>query len=287
MFLPPRNPSVHPQARALYHFESLAFTMNDLAGSTTPRHSPNPTPPRGGPHQAVNTTSSLSCKNVRLGKCLRCSMSEHREVASSPDNVPVPIRSPVRMRHPESVWKASICRNVQYEFLKHDLVIPISLSSDPPGIIFMLTEISYVASPSSTRYDGTLRMSCAILNGSSASRVTTHGLIVLAKFFALNAPKGRVSGICISRALQSFSNTTPNICSSVFSTGTRSKCSVGTLMKKASSSSKSSSFVGASENPVVRASVLDSMGVSDGRSSGALSSRGPEYDLFGDARAGR
>jgi hypothetical protein len=144
--------------------------------------------------------------------------AEYRDRQTSPDNVPVPMRSPVRMRHPESVWKAScndfiypaaeatktthtICRNVQYEFLKHDLVIPISLSNDPPGIIFMLTEISYVASPSSTRYDGTLRMSCAILNGSSASRVTTHGLIVLAKFFALNAPKGRVSGICISRAV--------------------------------------------------------------------------------------
>lgn len=97
----------------------------------------------------------------------------------------------------------TICRNVQYEFLKHDLVTPISLSTDPPeaGITIMLTEISYVASPSSTRYDGTLRMSCAILNGSNASRVITHGLIVLAKFFALNAPKGRVSGICISRAV--------------------------------------------------------------------------------------
>lgn len=287
MFLHPRNPLAYPQARVLHQFGCLAFTMNDLAGSTTPRHSPNPTPPWGGPHQAVNTTSSPSCKNVRLGKRLRCSMSEQREVASSPDNVPVPIRSPVRMRHPESVWKASICRNVQYEFLKHDLVISISLSSDSPGITFKLTEISYVASPSSTRYDGTLRMSCSILNGSNASRVTTHGLIVLAKFFALNAPKGRVSGICISRALQSFSNTTPNICSSVFSTGTRSKCSVGTLIKNASSSSKSSSFVGASENPVVRASVLDSIWVSDGKSSGVLSSRGPEYDLFGDVLAGR
>lgn len=208
--------------------------------------------------------------------------AEYKDRRTSPDNVPVPIKSPVRMRHPESVWKASICRNVQYEFLKHDLVTPISLSTDPPGITVMLTEISYVASPSSTRYDGTLRMSCAILNGSSASRVTTHGLIVLAKFFALNAPKGRVSGICISRALQSFSNTTPNICSSVFSTDTRSKCSVGTLMKNASSSSKSSSFVGASENPVVRPSVLSSMGAS-----GAMSSRGPEYDLSGDTLAGR
>jgi hypothetical protein len=58
-------------------------------------------------------------------------------------------------------------------------------------------------------------------------------------------------------------------------------------MKNASSSSKSSSSVGARENPVVRASVLDSMGVSGGRSSRALSSKGPEYDLSRDALAGR
>lgn len=52
--------------------------------------------------------------------------------------------------------------------------------------------------------------------------------------------------------LQSFSNTTPNMCSSAFSTGTRSKCSVGTPTKNASSSSTSSSFVGAGTDPVVR-----------------------------------
>lgn len=68
----------------------------------------------------------------------------------------------------------------------------------------MLTEISYVASPLSTRYDGTIRMSCAILDGSSASRVTTHGLIVLAKFFALNAPNGKVSRPWISRAICAY-----------------------------------------------------------------------------------
>lgn len=97
----------------------------------------------------------------------------------------------------------TICRNVQYEFSKFDLAVPISLSPVglPIGIISMLTEISYVTSLSSARYDGTFRVSCARLNGSSASRVITHGLIVLAKFFALNAPNGNVSGPWISRAI--------------------------------------------------------------------------------------
>jgi hypothetical protein len=33
--------------------------------------------------------------------------AEYKDRQTSPDNVPVPIKSPVRMRHPESVWKAS------------------------------------------------------------------------------------------------------------------------------------------------------------------------------------
>jgi hypothetical protein len=117
-----------------------------------------------------------------------------RQAAKITFGILYPATDEIEIRH-------TICRNVQYEFLKHDLAVPISLSTDPPGITLILTEISYVTSPLSTRYDGTLRMSCAILNGSSASRVTTHGLIVLAKFFALNAPKGRDSGIWISRAV--------------------------------------------------------------------------------------
>ncbi len=59
-------------------------------------------------------------------------------------------------------------------------------------------------------------------NGSSASSVTTHGEIVVAKFFARNGPSGWYSQAWMSRADQSFTRQKPKICSSARSIGTGS-----------------------------------------------------------------
>jgi len=57
-------------------------------------------------------------------------------------------------------------------------------------------------------------------NGASASMVTTHGEIVVAKFFPKNGPSGWYSHRWMSRADQSFNKQRPNRCSSASATGT-------------------------------------------------------------------
>jgi len=49
--------------------------------------------------------------------------------------------------------------------------------------------------------------------GASASRVTTHGEIVVAKFLAPKGPSGTYSNFWMSRALQSLHSTKPKMCS--------------------------------------------------------------------------
>ena len=56
-------------------------------------------------------------------------------------------------------------------------------------------------------------------NGASASSVTTHGEIVVAKFFARNGPSGWYSHAWMSRADQSFTRHRPKTCRSASSIG--------------------------------------------------------------------
>src|SRR5882724_5592477 len=68
--------------------------------------------------------------------------------------------------------------------------------------------------------------------GSSASHVTTHGEIVVAKFFERNGPSGWYSHDWMSRADQSLTRQTPKICSSASPIGTGSPRSLPLPTKK-------------------------------------------------------
>lgn len=56
--------------------------------------------------------------------------------------------------------------------------------------------------------------SCAFwpgtMKGASASNGTTHGEMVVPRFFDVNGPSGWYSNSCMSRALQSLSSTNPS-----------------------------------------------------------------------------
>ena len=60
---------------------------------------------------------------------------------TSPEMVPVPSKSPVRMGHPAKAWKVSICLNVQYAFFKFDLDV-VNVSSVPANFQSMLMAMS-------------------------------------------------------------------------------------------------------------------------------------------------
>ena len=60
-------------------------------------------------------------------------------------------------------------------------------------------------------------MNAATRKGSNASRVTTQGLIDVAKLFERNGPSGWYSQACRSRADQSFTKHTPDKCRSASS----------------------------------------------------------------------
>uniref|UniRef100_A0A7G3B3U7 Uncharacterized protein n=1 Tax=Lutzomyia longipalpis TaxID=7200 RepID=A0A7G3B3U7_LUTLO len=78
------------------------------------------------------------------------------------------------------------------------------------------------------------------MNGSRAATVTTHGKMVVPRFFAVNGPRGTYSHFWISLALQSFMTVNPKILLRLSVTLTRSpSCVSGPPMKKAISNSKS------------------------------------------------
>src|SRR5690606_29854290 len=84
----------------------------------------------------------------------------------------------------------------------------------------------------------------AVLNGSKASRVTTHGEMDEPKFFARKGPNGTYSQDWISLADQSLKTTIPKMASSASLVEILSPISVFLLMMKAISSSKSSCLDG-------------------------------------------
>src|SRR5438045_7674294 len=81
-------------------------------------------------------------------------------------------------------------------------------------------------------------------NGSSASSVTTHGEMLVQKFFAKNGPSGWYSQAWMSRALQSFIKTKPKMWSIARSIDTGWPNELPGPIKNAISSSKSKLLVG-------------------------------------------
>src|SRR5690242_7198536 len=82
------------------------------------------------------------------------------------------------------------------------------------------------------------------LNGSNASARTTHVLIVVPKFFALNGPRGTYSQAWMSRADQSFIKTTPKRLSAALSIDIGVPCSLDPHTNAPNSSSISSFLQG-------------------------------------------
>ena len=80
--------------------------------------------------------------------------------------------------------------------------------------------------------------------GSRASARTIHCEIVLPKFLELNGPNGTYSHACMSRALQSFSNTYPKTWDSASSIRIGSPILLGVQRKQPSSSSMSRRLLG-------------------------------------------
>ncbi len=80
-------------------------------------------------------------------------------------------------------------------------------------------------------------MNAGARNGSSASSVTTHGEIVVAKFFARNGPSGWYSHAWMSRADQSFSRHAPKRWSSAAVVGIGVPSALPAPMKNPISSS--------------------------------------------------
>ena len=77
------------------------------------------------------------------------------------------------------------------------------------------------------------------MNGSNASASTTHGLMVVPKFFALKGPSGTYSHAWMSLADQSFRSTNPNILSAASAIGIGSPILFARQTKAPSSSSMS------------------------------------------------
>src|SRR4051794_12100919 len=132
--------------------------------------------------------------------------------------VPEPSRSPGCRLQPLEVWCATICATVQYASPKLDCE-----TRTGERIVFVLRCISRVMSYPRSFSENKYGKGCGSVDargntgqpyGSSASSVTTHGDMVLAKLLARNGPSGWYSHDWMSRADQSFSSTTPNTWSS-------------------------------------------------------------------------
>src|SRR6185503_12591453 len=143
---------------------------------------------------------------------------------SGPDCVPVPSKSPGPKLQPLLLWCAISCATVQYASPKFDC--ERRCGGRP------CSRIACVCSHTSS---ATCSAPCARLasesrcgsgcgspsgrangwrNGANASAVTTHGEIVVPKFFDRNGPNGWYSHAWMSRADQSLSSTRPNQSSS-------------------------------------------------------------------------
>mmetsp|Transcript_8503 Transcript_8503/g.20179 ORF Transcript_8503/g.20179 Transcript_8503/m.20179 type:complete len:227 (+) Transcript_8503:105-785(+) len=142
------------------------------------------------------------------------SSMEPRESAVGPEMVPVPSRSPVRMLQPLTEWCTSCCLHDQYMYLRleRDTTWSAAMSAARSATS---RRTSYALGSSWCRYGSGVGSVCsgpAQRNGSSASSVTTHGEMVVAKFLPRNGPSGTYSHFWMSRADQSFMSTRPNMC---------------------------------------------------------------------------
>jgi hypothetical protein len=135
---------------------------------------------------------------------------------ASPDIVPLPRRSPVRMLHPVIVWCANICGKLHSKFFELVLVRVAPLISTASDISY--TDFSSL----SMRYfcSGVLeiRGRGVVRKGSSAHGSTIHGEIVVPKFLEVNGPSGTYSNAWISLAIHRQS-----LCSSSHALTNRAK----------------------------------------------------------------
>ena len=173
-------------------------------------------------HQARRITASPSSRKVRVSPlgsvtgCLPPSVSSSSEPpcpGAGPDSVPVPSRSPGRRLQPLTVWCASSCadasstrrgsstarqRRAGMPGFAHRAVAqaaPRAAMSIAPlaRLVARRGTASGCGSPAG-------RVDTGARNGASASSVTIHGEIVVAKFFARNGPERLVlPGLHVAR----------------------------------------------------------------------------------------
>ena len=186
------------------------------AATIVPVASPKPIARRRSspPHQPRSVTVSPSSRNVRVVPSGSVSGSAPRHVSSirlprsagvGPLTVPDPNRSPAPVVAPLTVMWASCWANVQYmsrEVRRRDLRA-VELDRRGRG-----------RAPTAARRAGTGRArgparAARRGTGRSASSVTTHGEIVVAKLLPRYGPSGWYSKAWMSRADQSLSSTTP------------------------------------------------------------------------------
>src|SRR5882757_8747651 len=196
------------------------------------------------------TSESPSSRNVRLTPPDNSTGSVPFQLISNrlprwcfpgPEMVPDPKRSPTFMAQPDEAWCTNCCTDDQYMYLKLVRQIPAA-SFMPPARRATSSCRSKLFGCVCCRYGsgaGSCTGPCS-RNGSSASRVTIHGLIEVANALAWNGPSGTYSHCWISRALQSLSSTKPKIIASACCSVSISPIFDGCPTTKPISSSKSS-----------------------------------------------
>ena len=141
------------------------------------------------------------------------SSSDPYEAGSSPEIVPVAMRSPARIGVPLEVRCAICCGAVQYSVAA--LVVEsrsgrssarLSHASNPMSSPHGWSTRRWGAGSGSCGGDGTLAASIAAIG-------RTHADTDVANDLPRNGPSGRYSNDWMSRALQSLTATTPNRCS--------------------------------------------------------------------------
>src|SRR5690242_6276215 len=107
------------------------------------------------------------------------------------------------------------------QYIVRKFVRAIVVAGPRPGVSEACNSMSYPCGPCVARYGsgGGFCSGPSTRNGSSASIVTTHGEIDVAKDLLLKGPSGMYSHCWMSRALQSFISTMPNTCDNAAPTG--------------------------------------------------------------------
>src|SRR3984957_5056879 len=214
------------------HWRGGAYDSQGAAGVTRPAQSPKPmrTAPSRSQLPRI-TTSSPSSRKPRVSPVGSDSgvvprrVNSRREPSASrvgPEMVPLASKSPGRRLQPLLAWWVSNCSAVQYKSrallrLTRSGASPrsriradrsdTSIERSMPAALALVRYGSGAGSPSGRTAGGTR-------NGTSASKVTIQGEIVVEKLLERNGPRGWYSQVCTSRADQSLTRHTPKRCDS-------------------------------------------------------------------------